>query len=199
MERLPEHSPVPRLRRAHVRAVGLDPRAKRHIVRFEGIHKQRQLIGWGCHVRIGKDDQVGLGGAHARTHGRALARVRHDEDPQRGPSFRVRRGLQTGTDELGGPIRTAVVDHQDFDRVRQLGGTRRPVATDRIAVFEVAEQFVEGRADPLRLVEGRKHDREALRRCHIAGSLVVARNRGTRRMAKKMRIGTGAGAASQGR
>ena len=53
----------------------------------------------------------------------------------------------------------------------------RPVATDRVAALEVAEQLVEGRADPLGLVVGGQDDRQALGRCHVAGSLVVARIR----------------------
>ena len=82
-----------------------------------------------------------------------------------------------GADEIGRVVGAPVVDDEHLDPIGQRRGTGRPVATDRVAVFEVSEQLVEGRADPLRLVEGGEHDRQALRRCHLAGSLVVARSR----------------------
>ena len=157
---MPEHPPVPRLRRAHVRAVRLDARAERDVVRLEGFDEQRELVGRRRHVGVGEDDEVGLRCEHPGAHRGALAAVGHDEHPQARPGLGVRCRLRSRPDEVGGAIRAAVVDHEHLDRLGQRRGARRPVAADRVRGAEVTEQLVEGRADPLRLVVGGQHDRQ---------------------------------------
>ena len=93
----------------------------------------------------------------------ALAAVRHAQEAQRRAVRPVPGRLGPGLDELGGPVGAAVVDDEDLDRVRQPAGAGRTVAGRLAAAVEVAEQLVERRADPLRLVVGRQDDREARR------------------------------------
>ena len=60
-------------------------------------------------------------------------------------------------------VRAAVVDDEDVDRLRQCGRAGRSVARLVAAPAQVAEQLVERRADPFRLVEGGQDEGEAHR------------------------------------
>ena len=78
----------------------------------------------------------------------------------------------------GGRVGAAVVHHEDLDA--RAGAERRPGAPSRAALaapVQVAEQLVEGRADALRLVEGRQDDREGRVGGHRAQSSGALRGR----------------------
>ena len=123
--------------------------------------EQRQLVGRRRHVRVGEHDQVRGRVEHPGPDRRALAAVRH----RRSRSGASRRAATCASgravDERGRGVGAAVVDDEDLDPLGEAGRARRAVARALAATPQVAEQLVERRADPFRLVEGRQDDGQA--------------------------------------
>ena len=162
VEHLPEQSAVARLRRAHVRPIGLDARPEGHVVVAERGDEQRDLVGWRRHVGVGEDDKVAGGGQHAGTDRGALPAVRHALDTQRHAGDGT-CGLGPRLDDVDRGVRAAVVDDEDLDLFGEGGRARRAIARVLVAAAQVPEQLVEGRADPFRLVERGEHQGQAHR------------------------------------
>jgi hypothetical protein len=72
------------------------------------------------------------------------------------------RRFRSGSNEVRGPIRTAVVDDKHFHSLRQVRRSRHPFAGDGASAVKVAEQLVESGSESLGLVERREHEREGL-------------------------------------
>ena len=88
-----------------------------------------------------------VGGQHPAADGRALAAVRHRQEPQ--PGRHVVRDLRLGprAHEGGRRVGAAVVDDEDLDPLGEAGRPGRPVARALATAPQVAEQLVERRAD----------------------------------------------------
>ena len=161
MEDLAQQAPVARLGRAHVRAVGLDPRTERDVVIGQRRDEQRQLVGRRRHVRVGEDDQVGRRIEHPGPDRRALAAVGDAQEPQ-GRSRRARPCLSGRASTMSA---VASVLPSSTTRTSMLSGSRAaPGAPSRAllaASVQVAEQLVQRRPDPFGLVVRRQDDREA--------------------------------------
>ncbi len=155
VERAAQRPAPRRLGLAHVAAVWLDPAAVHRVRRVERANQRRQLIGRCRHVRIGEDHQVTGSGQHPGAHGGAFAPVRH----VRTPGHR-RPNSGRALTRSARPVLAAVVDDQHVDRVRQLVGTRTPVARVIAAAVQIAEQLIERRAEASLLVVGRQNDGE---------------------------------------
>jgi hypothetical protein len=123
-------------------------------------HQQRDLVGRCGHVGVGEDDEVARRREHARPYGRALAPVRDADDVQPHAVDGTGR-LGSSFDDAHGLIRAPVVDDEDLDLLRERGRTRCPVTCLVAPPAEIAEQLVERRTDPFRLVESREHQGEA--------------------------------------
>ena len=125
VEALAEQPAVARLRRPHVRPIGLDARTEGDVVVDERRHEQRDLIRRRRHVGIREDHEFAGRREHAGTHGGALAAVRDAADVQPHAVDRA-RGLGSCLDDVDGPVRAAVVDDEDLDLRREGRGARAP-------------------------------------------------------------------------
>ena len=92
---------------------------------------------------------------HAGPHRGALAAVRHREQLHLAGDV-----LGSGPDQGGRPVGGPVVHDQDVDGLRQRLRPRPAVAGLLTPAVQVAEQLVEGRAQPGLLVVGRQDDGE---------------------------------------
>ncbi len=161
VEYLAQQAAIWRLARPHVRAVGLDPGPQGNVMIRERRDQERELVRWCRHVRVSEDDQIRGRGQHPGAHSRALATVRHAQHPKGRSRGSAGCTLRPRLDQRDRRIGAAVVHDHDVDRVWKAGGTRRAVAAGLGTSSQIAEQFVERRSDPLRLVERRQDDGEA--------------------------------------
>ena len=125
---------------------------------------------------------LAAGRDHAGADRRALAAVRHRQQLEL-----ARRRLGPGADEVGGAVGAAVVDDEDLDRLRELARARVVPRGRGPAPMQVAEQLVEGRAEPLLLVVGGQDDGQG-----AGGHAGQSR-------ARRMRLVTGTGGPFGGR
>jgi hypothetical protein len=147
VEHAAQEAPIRGLRCAHVRAVGLDAAAKRDVSLFQRRGELWQLRWRRRHVGVREHDEVAVGREHAGSHCRTLPGVGHRHDGEGRGVGLPRRGALP--DEVRGPIRAAIVDHQHIDS--------RSDPLDRGRV-QIIKQLVKGGADPALLVIGRQHD-----------------------------------------
>ena len=85
------------------------------------------------------------------------------EELEQGLLIAGRRGLFTTQHDSRGAVARAVVDDEHLDVVGQMGGSGRTVACGLAAASEIAEQLIERRPDPVRLVVRRQDERQRLR------------------------------------